>query len=129
MDAERASVRDHDLVRDVEAETEPARSATARAALEGLEELRPARDGRSFVPDLDGRVGRSGIVSHGDANVRAVRAVLDRVADEIGDDLREALAIPAADHGIVSVGLERERSPREARQVLVDDLGDEVTKR
>ena len=97
-------MRGDDPVRDEEPEAEapgPSGGVIRGEPLERLEHARHHVGGyrRAAVLHLE-----DGIIAGSlDADLDASRAVNDRVADEIGDDLRQAVRIPGAQDGVMAV--------------------------
>src|SRR5580700_2967690 len=96
---DRAAVRTNDLLHDVKAETQStARLACVAAAPEGLEELwqETRGNGGALVGDREFYVFGTFRDTDFDRR-RRDGTMLDCIANEIAADLREAIAIPAAD--------------------------------
>src|SRR5262249_10817500 len=99
LDADASAVRGHDLPRDPEAEPETAVRGLGHAALEALEDPLPVAlgDAVPLVAHLDPpAVGRT---AYRDRN-RLAAAELDRVRQQVRDDLVDGRRIPPADDGL-----------------------------
>ena len=97
LDLDRAAVHVHDRADDREPEPAPAaaRLVRPRAAVEALEDVRQLGrlDADARVGHLDPRPVRRR--RHVDRDRAAARRELDRVGDEVGDDLADALRVVA----------------------------------
>src|SRR6202022_2090426 len=110
----------HELLDDVEAEPDAAALAVdpRAAAQEGPEELpqRLLRDRRAAVVDAQGPLALApfGAAAH----LGAFRAVAERVAEQVADHLKDAVAVPDARR--VAADLEREEAVGMPRLHLLD---------
>src|SRR5579885_3134030 len=99
---DRTAVLFHDLARDKQAKAETAEIFRLAAALEAPEDAvqRVRRDADAAVLDEHQRVR----VRLAEADVDGTAgAVLDRIADEIGQHLFEAEPVPMAEHAIFEI--------------------------
>jgi len=91
-----AAKRRDDLVRDVEPEAQPAVLARGHSALEALEDVWKLVWRNADAVVLHGE--KRGAMLGGDRDLNGLAAAeLERVGEEVGDDLLEADPVPAAD--------------------------------
>ena len=106
-----ATTRAHDLVCDVETETEISgcRCLVLLCAVEGLEDEREGlgRNGLPVVDDLDDDFRTLGVRL--DDNARSRRGMLGGVPGDVGESFRQAIGVPKTGH--VALDLQLERGP------------------
>src|SRR5580765_7137126 len=126
LDSDRSAQRLDDLPDDPETEADAAVVAAGRGPLEAPEDpfVIVGGDAQPVIANGDDRA----VVLAGDADVdRLAVAVLDRVGQEVGDDLIQPAPVPAPDDGGGRVNVQRGADARglvgETRADLADDLG------